>query len=337
MGCLGKGKPKKSGKSKKLKPSRARRSDSGAKPPKRWFRRRELSEGGNSRAEQEPTGPRVTNADLGGMDLLIGSSSDSGSKSGTIIEMPLDAGEGDGGGDGRSLWRTALDAVAGLFRRGGGAPQVPAPPADPAPRPVFEPGDLVNPQSDAHAAMTTKHPLNNQSTPTTCYNAAVFSLTLTGDLPPQAADAWMMTVPKANTYTIVDPTQDEVVTNPKDLSPGSIVCFYRRFRPDEKSALQAETDGGWVPFHMVVTLGGDQVIGANNGEREGTTPTWARNDITKMFDWTGKEDTQSMWTEGGLPPPKSFTVGGKEKYVAFVVPIFTAVARLKAAFPDKFD
>ncbi|WP_437316401.1 hypothetical protein [Sorangium sp. So ce385] len=200
-------------------------------------------------------------------------------------------------------------------------------------RPQFSPAMLATPGSEAHNAMTQKHPLNEGILPTTCYDAGVFSLTLTDGLSPEVCTRWRFAAPKANTYQIVDPAQDRWVTDPDHLPADSIIIFYRRFRPGERSALEAETNGRWVPFHMVRTLDGRMVVGANNGDRMGTTPTWSENDIGNMFDWSGTENTQSVWTAPGLPAPDTFSVDGIEKYVAFYAPISTVIKRLNAAFP----
>ncbi|XXX76264.1 hypothetical protein WMF30_52300 [Sorangium sp. So ce134] len=200
-------------------------------------------------------------------------------------------------------------------------------------RPQFPPAALVTPGSEAYKAMTQKHELNEENIPTTCYDAGVFSLTLTDGLSPEVCNRWRFAVPKANTYLIVDPAQDQRVTDPNHLPPDSIIIFYRRFRPGEGSALEAERNGGWVPYHMIRTLHGRMVAGANNGDRMETTPTWSMNDVGNMFDWNGADNTQSVWTGPGLPAPGSFGVDGLEKYVAFYANISTVIDRLNAAFP----
>ncbi len=75
-----------------------------------------------------------------------------------------------------------------------------------------------------------------------------------------------------------------------------------------------------------------QVVGGNNGDREGTTPTWSQNDVSKMMDWTGG-GKNSMAQGATLPAANSFGVNGEERYVAFCAPVATAVSRLYKAFP----
>jgi hypothetical protein len=74
------------------------------------------------------------------------------------------------------------------------------------------------------------------------------------------------------------------------------------------------------------------VVGGNNGERDGTVPTWSKNDVSRMFDWTGGNKNK-MWMSEALPGPTSFGQNGDERYVAFWTPVATAVSRLNKAFP----
>ena len=188
--------------------------------------------------------------------------------------------------------------------------------------------DLGNGSSAACKEMT------KPGGPTTCYDAAVYSLVVTGELKRAVWEAWRMEVPKANTILVVNPGVDPRVANPKALPGDALVGFYRRFRKGEGSAQIAEVTAKWVIYHMVRTVaaGSTLVVGANNGDRDGTKPPWSQNDVEKMFDWTGKEKP-SMFEGDGLPLENTYGVNDKEQFVAFAAPIATVVTRLNRAFP----
>ncbi len=186
---------------------------------------------------------------------------------------------------------------------------------------------------------TVKRGVRISGAPTTCYELAVLSLVMTGDLKGAVYDAWRSEVPKADTFKVVIPETDARITDPLTLPPNSIVGFYRRFSAGQKSQVASETAAGWVIYHMVRTTGianSTNVVGGNNGDRESgqkkTTPGWSQNDVTVMFDWTGAEDT-SMAPMDVLPPKDSYGVDGKQQFVAFIAPIATVVSRLNRSFP----
>lgn len=192
----------------------------------------------------------------------------------------------------------------------------------------FKVADLGNASTKAHKAMVAP------GAPQTCYDLAIYSLVKTGELKQSVFEAWASGIPKANTLLAVNPTSDPRLTDPNQLPINSIIGFYRRFTKDGKTQLQAETDAGWVIYHMVRTMAtsSSRVLGGNNGDRDGTTPGWSANDVTKMFDWSGAEET-SMAPTGSTPAPGSYGEGGKQQFVAFVAPIATVVSRLNHAFP----
>jgi hypothetical protein len=203
-------------------------------------------------------------------------------------------------------------------------------------RPRFAPSALADQTSDAYKAMTGAHPLNGGRRMETCYDTAVFSLTLTDGLSLDVFTRWKDTIPKANTYLIVDPTRDAIIRDPNNLPRDSIIAFYRRFLRGVGSRVDAEVQGGWIVYHMVRTYEGRMVLGSNNGDRRvgdiQTRPTWSLNDIAVMFDWNNEQSTQTVWTAEDLPAPSTFGVNGREEYVAFYAPISTVLARLNAAF-----
>lgn len=192
--------------------------------------------------------------------------------------------------------------------------------------------DLLNSAHPAGDAMVGKEAY------TTCYDLAVYSLVITGELDKDVFNRWKRQVPTVFNHLVVDPLTDERIINPYKLPINSLIGFYRRFRPGEKSLVAVEQETGWRLNHMVRTRGDNsiKVLGGNNGSRNGTTPTWSENDIIKMFDWSGKE-LVSMWPTHDLPPKDSFSVGGKEQFVAFSAPISRIVPRIKRAYPWKFS
>lgn len=204
-------------------------------------------------------------------------------------------------------------------------------------RPQFAPSALADETSDAYKAMTGAHPLNGGRRMETCYDTAVFSLTLTDGLSPEVFMRWKDTIPKANTYLIVDPTRDPIIRDPNNLPRDSIIAFYRRFLRGVGTRVDAEKKGGWIVYHMVRTYEGRMVLGSNNGDRKvgdiQTKPTWSLNDIAVMFDWNNAQKTQTVWTARDVPEPSTFGVDGHEQYVAFYAPISTVIDRLNAAFP----
>ncbi len=189
--------------------------------------------------------------------------------------------------------------------------------------------------------------MTQKGAPTTCYELAVFSLVVTGNLKRAVFEAWAYgrpMKPKADTFEVIIPETDDRIINPQELPPNSIVGFYRRFRADERSVVDSETRAGWVIYHMVRTMGvanSTYVLGGNNGDRSvgqtATKPGWSRNDVTVMFDWTGAEET-SMAPMDGLPARNSYFALGadgtrKQQFVAFAAPIVTVVQRLNHAYP----
>lgn len=165
----------------------------------------------------------------------------------------------------------------------------------------------------------------------TCYDLAVYSLVVTGDLKDSVFSVWRTEVPKANTLHVVNPLTDTRLTDPRAIPASSLIGFYRRFRKGERSALVAETNAGWVLYHMVRSMdiaNSTDVVGGNNGERNGTTPTWSKNDITRMFDWNA-----DIFQGAALPAAGTFGDGGVEQFVPFHTPVANAVLRLNRAFP----
>ena len=194
----------------------------------------------------------------------------------------------------------------------------------------FKVRDLGNQSTKAYRAMVAV------GAPQTCYDLAVYSLVKTGQLKEAVYEAWVSEIPKANTLLVVNPTTDPRVTDPNQLPINSIIGFYRRFTKGGGSQLQAEMHAGWVIYHMVRTMdtASVRVLGGNNGDRNGTTPGWSANDVTKMFDWSGTEDT-SMAPMDATPDPGTYGEGGKQQFVAFTAPIATVVGRLNRAYPGK--
>ena len=192
----------------------------------------------------------------------------------------------------------------------------------------FKVADLGNESTKAYKSMVAP------GSPQTCYDLAIYSLVKTGELKQAVYEAWICEIPKANTLLAVNPSMDTRLTDPNSLPANSIIGFYRRFSKGGTTQLQAEKDAGWVIYHMVRTMAtsSTRVLGGNNGDREGTTPGWSANDVTKMFDWTGAEDT-CMAPADSLPAADSYGDGGKQQFVAFVAPISTVVSRLNRAFP----
>jgi len=195
---------------------------------------------------------------------------------------------------------------------------------------TFKVGDLGNASTKGYKAMVAP------GAPQTCYDLAVYSLVKTGDLKEAVYLAWITEIPKANTLLVVDPAADARVTDPNQLPTNSLIGFYRRFSKGGTSQLQAEKTAGWVIYHMVRTMEtvSTQVLGGNNGDRDGTTPGWSSNDVTKMFDWSGKEET-CMAPKDSVPAPGSYGEGGKQQFVAYAAPIATVVRRLNRSFPGK--
>lgn len=188
------------------------------------------------------------------------------------------------------------------------------------------------------AAPTWKGKQRISGAPATCYELAVFSLVVTGHLKQDVYDAWRGEIPKADTFRVVNPEEDTRITNPNSLPANSIVGFYRRLQEGVES-IERTRNQDWVLYHMVRTMAVPNspfVVGGNNGDRaaEGggkrTTPTWTRNDVSVMFDWSGKEKV-SMYTEERLPEKDSYGHNGKNQFVAFAVSIPAVVARLKRA------
>jgi hypothetical protein len=208
--------------------------------------------------------------------------------------------------------------------------------------PVYTVNDLIvagKANNEMTKPATVKRGVRITGAPTTCYELAVFSLVMTGDLKGAVCEAWRSEVPKADTFKVIVPETDARITDPLTLPANSIVGFYRRFRAGERSQVASETAGGWVIYHMVRTTGvanSTNVVGGNNGDRESgqkkTTPGWSQNDVTVMFDWTGAEDT-SMAPMNALPARDSYGADGKQQFVAFGAPIATVVSRLNRAFP----
>ncbi|CAN98496.1 hypothetical protein sce8326 [Sorangium cellulosum So ce56] len=243
---------------------------------------------------------------------------------------PVDHGERGGGWSPVLLAGTAITTLAtGALAAYWWSQSRPA-------RPQFALSALTDKTSDAYKAMTEAHPLNEGRRMQTCYDTAVFSLTLTDGLSPEVFMRWKDAIPKANTYLIVDPTRDPIIRDPDNLPRDSIIAFYRRFLPGVGSRVDAEVQGGWIVYHMVRTYEGRMVLGSNNGDRRvgaiQTNPTWSLNDIAVMFDWNNEQSTQTVWTAQGVPLPSTFGVKGREEYVAFYAPISTVIDRLNAAF-----
>jgi len=192
----------------------------------------------------------------------------------------------------------------------------------------FKVADLGNASTKAHKTMVAP------GAPQTCYDLAIYSLVKTGELKQAVYEAWICEIPKANTLLAVNPAVDTRLTDPNQLPTNSIIGFYRRFSKGGTSQLQAEKDAGWVIYHMVRTMAtsSTRVLGGNNGDRDGTTPGWSANDVTKMFDWSGAEET-SMAPADTMPAPGTYGDGGKQQFVAYVAPIATVVSRLNRAFP----
>jgi len=195
---------------------------------------------------------------------------------------------------------------------------------------TFKVADLGNSSTKGFKAMVAP------GAPQTCYDLAIYSLVKTGELKQAVYEAWISEIPKANTLLAVNPASDTRLTDPNNLPINSIIGFYRRFSKGGTSQLQAERDAGWVIYHMVRTMAtsSSRVLGGNNGDRDGTTPGWSANDVTKMFDWGGTEET-CMAPADSVPAPGSYGDGGKQQFVAYVAPITTVVARLNRAFPGK--
>lgn len=169
----------------------------------------------------------------------------------------------------------------------------------------------------------------------TCYDLAVYSLVMTGHLKLAVFQGFSMEVPKANTYLVVDPTADQRLTDPQAIPADCMIGFYRRFRRGMPSPLLTETNGGWIIFHMVRSMSvanSTNVAGGNNGDRQGTTPGWSANDVTRMFDWNGGETTR-IADAASTPAAGSYGDNGIQEFVAFHAPIATAVNRLNRAFP----
>lgn len=169
----------------------------------------------------------------------------------------------------------------------------------------------------------------------TCYDLAVYSLVVTGHLKLAVFQAFTMEAPKANTYLVVDPMTDARLTDPNAIPGNSLIGFYRRFAPGMTSALQEERIGGWIIFHMVRSMSADNstiVAGGNNGERQGTVPSWSGNDVTRMFDWNGGETTR-IADAATNPAVNSYGVNSIQEFVAFHAPIDLVVRRLRKAFP----
>jgi hypothetical protein len=186
-------------------------------------------------------------------------------------------------------------------------------------------------KTSAHKKMTATN------APKTCYEAAVYSLVVTGEIQQPTFLAWAMTIPKADTYDVVDPEQDVRVTDPANLPKNHIIGFYRRFRPKEgKLDREIENKQDWKLYHMVRTTAkpGSMVMGANNGDREDTTPSWSLNDVTKMLDWGGNEMV-SMHVGDDLPAAGTGGDGDKDKlqFVAFATPIAEVAERLTTKYP----
>lgn len=186
-------------------------------------------------------------------------------------------------------------------------------------------------KTSAHKKMTAT------DAPKTCYEAAVYSLVVTGEISQPTFLGWAMTIPKADTYDVVDPEHDARVTDPAKLPKNHIIGFYRRFRPKE-GKLEREVKNGqdWKLYHMVRTTAkpGSMVMGSNNGDRDGTTPTWSLNDVTKMFDWGGTE-LVSMHIGDDLPAAGTGGDGERDKlqFVAFAAPVPTVAQRLATKYP----
>jgi hypothetical protein len=192
----------------------------------------------------------------------------------------------------------------------------------------FKVKDLGNESTKAFRAMV------GPGAPQTCYDLAIYSLVKTGDLKEAVYRAWIGEIPKANTLLVVDPAIDTRVTDPDRIPGDSIIGFYRRFSKGGTSQLEAERKAGWVIYHMVRSIDANstRVLGGNNGDRDGTKPSWSGNDVKKMFDWGGTEET-SMAPMDSIPEAGSYGKDGKQQFVAYAAPITTVVARLKRAFP----
>lgn len=168
----------------------------------------------------------------------------------------------------------------------------------------------------------------------TCYDLALYSLVVTGDLKAAVLQAWRNNVPKSNTFLIVEPDADLRLINPNQIPAKCLIGFYRRFRKGETSQVMWESAANWVCFHMVRsmdTANSTYVVGGNNGDRNGTISTWSKNDVTSMFDWTGTT-TPKIDQGQDIPAPHSFGLNGVETYVPFYAPIATVVARLNWAY-----
>jgi hypothetical protein len=172
--------------------------------------------------------------------------------------------------------------------------------------------------------------------PSTCYDAAVFSLTQTGDLKEAVWRAWRLDGPKADTHLVVDPLRDTRLMSAAAIPVDSLVAFYRRMRRGENSAIESERKTRWVLYHIVRSMstpGDVQVVGSNNGDRAGTNPLWSSNDVTRMFDWTGTDDKGSIYLGADLPADGTYGAGGKEQYVPVTATSATVAARLNRAYP----
>lgn len=196
--------------------------------------------------------------------------------------------------------------------------------------PKFTAQDLAAKHSQAYKAYY------KPNAPSTCYDAAVFSLTLTGELKEGVWKAWRGDGAKADTHLVVVPERDTRIASVGAIPPNALIGFYRRTYKGETPPIESEKTTGWILYHMVRsmdTAGSVVVVGSNNGDRENTNPAWSGNDVGKMFDWTGASQTGSIFLGDPLPGAGSYGVGGAEKYVAFAATIATVVARLNKAFP----
>lgn len=167
---------------------------------------------------------------------------------------------------------------------------------------------------------------------TTCYDLIGLSLVLTGDLKLLEFLKWQSQPPRANPYALVDPEHDQRIRRPHEVLPHHIVGFYRRLRPNEQEVIMSQA---WFLFHVVRTTSvrnSAMVIGGNNGDRTdgrvATNPLWSKNDLAVMFDWTGQE-TPSIHIDDALPAERSFTTGGKEQFVGFMVSVSKAAKRMR--------